>query len=372
MMKNLPKNKPIVIDLFSGAGGLSEGFRQAGFHILASVDSDISAAETQTYNHSRWKHFPTKIINKDINGTNTIIKDIKGFADVKIDLVIGGPPCQGFSLSNMQTRSGENPLNKMFEKFLKIVDEFKPTVFVLENVPGMNSLLNGEISDKVIASFSEIGYKTERETLNSVHYGVPQKRSRLFFVGTNKDITIQFPEKVITDPQKFVSVGEAISDLPSLENGNSIDERQYKELDDLSKYQKLMRKNGSKTVKNNLVSKNNSLVIDRYSYIKQGENWSSIPESLMTNYADKSRCHSGIYKRLKSTEPSVTIANFRKNMLIHPTENRGLSVREAARLQSFPDHFVFKGTISQQQQQVANAVPPLLAKAVGKVVKKLL
>ena len=132
---------------------------------------------------------------------------------------------------------------------------------------------------------------------------------------------------------------------------------------DASEYAKMMRAK-SRKAKQNFVSRNNDLVIERYKYIGQGENWQAIPEFLMKNYTDKSRCHSGIYKRLRSDAPSVVISNYRKMMLIHPTQDRGLSVREAARIQSFPDNFIFQGPLMRIQQQIGNAVPPLLAKAV--------
>ena len=140
-------------------------------------------------------------------------------------------------------------------------------------------------------------------------------------------------------------------------------------MDEVCEYAKLMRKN-SDVARQNYVSRNNDLVIERYKYIGQGQNWSAIPDHLMKNYADKKRCHSGIYKRLKAGEPSVVISNYRKSMLIHPYQHRGISVREAARIQSFPDDFIFKGPISHIQQQIGNAVPPLLAKAIFEQILK--
>lgn len=162
----------------------------------------------------------------------------------------------------------------------------------------------------------------------------------------------------------MVTVKEAIDDLPFLKNGDMIDVAPYtKTYKEAFAYERLMRK-GSKVARQNFVSKNNDLVIQRYHYIGQGQNWRAIPDFLMQNYSNKKRCHSGIYKRLREDAPSVVISNYRKSMLIHPTVDRGISVREAARLQSFPDNFIFDGPISHIQQQIGNAVPPLLAKAV--------
>ena len=179
-------------------------------------------------------------------------------------------------------------------------------------------------------------------------------------VGNRLGINFKFPQ--INETK--ITVEEAIGDLPSLQNGEMVDEAPYTlTLEEASPYAQLMRK-GSDLARQNFVSRNNDLVIERYKYIGQGQNWRSIPDHLMQNYADKGRCHSGIYKRLMEDKPSIVISNYRKNMLIHPWQNRGLSVREAARLQSFPDRFIFKGTLMDIQQQIGNAVPPLLAKAV--------
>ncbi len=347
---------------------MSEGFRQAGFHILAAVDSDSAATETQKYNHSRWKHYPTCIINNDINNTKEISENIKNLTNKKIDVIIGGPPCQGFSLSNSLTRKIDNPVNMLFEKFLDVVNIIKPYVFVLENVPGIKSF--NQITDKVINSIKLLGYNVEKETLNAADYCVPQIRKRVFFIGTKDKASISFPDN--TNNIKYVSVYDAISDLPSLRNGNIMDKKSYKTGNGLNSYQKKMRTKDVFTVQNNLVTRNSDLVLERYAHIKQGENWQNIPDRIMKNYSNKNKCHSGIYRRLVADMPSVTISNYRKNMLIHPFEDRGLSVREAARIQSFPDNYIFRGYLGQQQQQVANAVPPFLAKAVAKEVKKLL
>ena len=179
-------------------------------------------------------------------------------------------------------------------------------------------------------------------------------------IGNNRGIDFSFPEG--TD-EKF-TVEDAISDLPELQNGEMTESLPYRyQANKASKYARLMRK-GSKTSKQNFVSKNEDYVIERYKYISQGQNWRAIPDEMMQNYANKNNCHSGIYRRLIASKPSVVISNYRKNMLIHPYEDRGLSVREAARLQSFPDSYLFEGSIQKMQQQIGNAVPPLLAKAV--------
>jgi DNA (cytosine-5)-methyltransferase 1 len=195
-------------------------------------------------------------------------------------------------------------------------------------------------------------------TLNAADFGVPQRRTRLFLVANRSGISIAPP----VPRTKAVSVGEAIGDLPVLKNGASVDTLPYG-LTPPSMYARQLRKRLAIS-SNHLVTANQPNVMRRYPYVPQGGNWEDIPARLMKNYANRTRCHEWIYRRLSVDEPSVVIGNYRKNMLIHPTQNRGLSVREAARLQSFPDTFVFQGSIGLQQQQVGNAVPPLLAKAV--------
>lgn len=365
-------NRPTVIDLFSGAGGFSEGFIQAGFHVLASVEFDLKVAETQKFNHARYKKYKTHVIVEDLRSSKNVISRLQTLEIEKVDVIIGGPPCQGFSRLNLRSCNSHNPLNRLFYKFLNIANFFRPYIIVLENVADLARFENGRITDEIIRCFKEIGYKVEKTILNAVHFGVPQKRNRIFFIGTKDKCTVEFPEPLLSNPDEFVKLNEAISDLPLLTNGASIDSLPYRFNSNLTDYQQRMRVKAVGFVRNNLVTRNNELVLKRYAHIPQGGNWKNIPESLMLNYKDKERCHQWIYRRLPLNEPSITITNFRKNMLIHPLENRGLSVRESARIQSFPDHFVFLGGIGSQQQQVANAVPPLLAKAVASKVKGML
>ena len=217
-------------------------------------------------------------------------------------------------------------------------------------------LIIGEHKD----GFTSLGYTVKSKILYASDYGVPQRRNRLFIVGNKDGIKFEFPEKFDYE----VTVDEALDDLPLLTNGEALMVGEYRfPIENVSDYAKLMRIH-SDVPTQNIVSRNKEYVVERYKYIKQGENWEAIPDYLMQNYADKKRCHSGIYRRLIGDKPSVVISNYRKSMLIHPHQDRGLSVREAARLQSFPDHFVFDGPISYVQQQIGNAVPPLLAKAV--------
>ena len=340
------------IDIFSGAGGLSLGAEMAGIQISHAVEINQSAARTFLRNHKGAIVHQGDI--KEIKASELESKDKPAF------IIMGGPPCQGFSMSNTRTRNMKNEKNFLFLEFVRLVKEIKPTWFVLENVWGLTNINEGKTQTMIENCFKELGYTVKSQVLWASHYGVPQNRNRFFMVGNKNGIEFEFPAKLDYE----VSVEEAIADLPVLSNGQMLDEATYTiPYEQSSKYAQQMRAK-SDTAKQNYVSRNNDLVIERYHFIAQGGNWRDIPDYLMQNYADKGRCHSGIYKRLIANKPSVVISNYRKSMLIHPYQDRGLSVREAARLQSFPDHFIFEGPISHIQQQIGNAVPPLLAKAV--------
>ncbi|PAW92270.1 DNA (cytosine-5-)-methyltransferase [Mucilaginibacter sp. MD40] len=349
-MKAAAKKERIGVDIFSGAGGLSWGAENAGIRIGLAVEKDTSAAKTFSTNHPG-----VPILCQDI--TEISPKEYVGSAPF---IVFGGPPCQGFSTSNTKTRTEDNQNNKLFYQFVRFVKELQPEWFLFENVEGITTFGEGETVRIIKACFAEIGYETEEKVLYASDYGVPQHRNRFFMVGNRVGKQFTFPEKF----HYRVSVEDAIADLPELVNGEKKDELPYKkDLNAVSTYAAAMRRQ-SATAKQNLVSRNEDYVIERYKHIKQGQNWKAIPAELMTNYANTNNCHSGIYKRLNAALPSVVISNYRKNMLIHPHQDRGLSVREAARLQSFPDHFVFEGSLMHIQQQIGNAVPPLLAEAI--------
>ncbi len=342
----------IGIDLFAGAGGLSLGAEMAGINVVVAIEQEKNAAATYRLNHQS-----TLVINNDIHkvDASTLQQD----QDDTL-IIFGGPPCQGYSYSNKKTRTTDNPNNSLFVEFLRIVEVCKPDWFLFENVEGFKQFQNGEVREKVKRLFEQLGYQVNDAILLASRFGVPQNRHRYFMVGNNRGIDYIFPEGI----DKKNTVEDAISDLPILQNGEMTVSLPYKcHVNKASKYARLMRK-GSRTSKQNFVSRNEDYVIERYKYIGQGQNWRAIPDELMQNYANKNNCHSGIYRRLIASKPSVVISNYRKNMLIHPYEDRGLSVREAARLQSFPDIYKFEGSIQKMQQQIGNAVPPLLAKAV--------
>jgi DNA (cytosine-5)-methyltransferase 1 len=340
----------IGIDLFAGAGGLSEGAEEAGIDVRLAVESNPHATTTYAKNHPRTLRFPHDI---------RLLTERRLNRFGHVDIVFGGPPCQGFSTSNQKTRGFDNPENWLFLEFLRVVNILTPDWTLFENVTGISETEGGFFLNELISGLENLGYTCSSWILNAADYGVPQLRKRLFVIGSQHGIEVEPPEPSIGKP---ITVLEAISDLPSLPNGASYGWMSYKCKPD-SDYSRQMR-GTLKRSPNHLVTKNNEQIIERYRHIPQGGNWEDIPSELMNNYKDTSKCHTKIYYRLDSNIPSVVIGNYRKNMLIHPFENRGLSVREAARLQSFSDYYRFFGSIGFQQQQVGNSVPPLLAKAV--------
>jgi DNA (cytosine-5)-methyltransferase 1 len=363
------ESRRLAIDLFAGAGGLSLGFENSGYSIAFAVDIDKSSMETYSRNRINFNNIVLADVSK-IDFSKLLFKF--GIKKNQIEIVLAGIPCQGFSISNRKTRNFQNPKNKLFWNFINIIKVISPKWFLLENVAGIVDFESGIVVNTLIRELTKVGYSCSSAILNSADFGVPQLRRRFFLVGNRLGLNYHFPvplHGVFGKP--FLSVEDAISDLPVLQNGNSIDCLKYKKCSALSSYQVEMRKNWKKNwVANNLVTKNNDLVIERYKHILPGNNWTNIPEHLMGNYQCRDNCHSGIYKRLELKKPSIVIGNFRKCMLVHPVEDRGLSVREAARIQSFPDNFIFYGCLGNQQQQVADAIPPILAKSIAQSINE--
>jgi DNA (cytosine-5)-methyltransferase 1 len=344
----------IGIDLFAGAGGMSYGAIMAGINVILAVEIDQNAAHTYVHNHQKVRMFKG---------------DIRTFTQLQVPrrkeelLVFGGPPCAGFSTSNQKTRNSRNPSNWLFEEYLRVVQLYSPDWLVFENVAGILETEQAVFVDRILERLRRLGYKLTHGVLNACDFGVPQIRSRFFIVGSKNGVAVQFPTRTCQSPP---SVADAIHDLPKLPNGCSEEFLPY-HCPPRSQYAKMLRRRRD-ICANNAVTRSSEMVIQRYEHVPQGGNWRHIPGRLMKHYKDRSRCHTGIYHRLDPAKPSIVLGNYRKNMLIHPVENRGLSVREAARLQSFPDSFVFKGSIGFQQQQVSNAVPPLLAHAIFRAV----
>lgn len=369
-LKQCPvKARPVGIDVFAGAGGLSLGFERAGFNICYAIEKDKHAAET--YGRNRESNPDLIVDTRDINEIKpTEVLRKLGLKRGDLDIVIGGPPCQGFSSSNMKTRNLANPQNQLVFKFIEYINALNPKWFLMENVAGLDSFENGLLRDILLSEFRGIGYQTESVILNSVNFGVPQSRNRIFFLGNRVGNNMDFIQNLVnTKPKRVISVRDAIGDLPALENGNNINDMGYTmPISKLTAYQREMRKEMNGRVLNNLTTRHTDLAIERFKHIRQGENLLALAKrrpDLVSNYKNVGNTHHWIYMRLPWDKPSVTLNNFRKNMVVHPSQNRGLSVREAARLQSFPDKYVFHGSIHYMQQHVANAVPPELCKTIA-------
>ncbi len=344
-----------VLDLFCGAGGLSFGFQLAGFKIIGGIDFKEDAIKTHQLNFKK-----SISICGDIReiSDNKIIELFNG----KTDVIIGGPPCQGFSAGNRQQIEND-PRNKLFFEFIRFVKILKPKAIVIENVRQILTKDEGFAKNKIFEILNELGYNVEVQVLNASEYGVPQNRNRAIFVGIRSDIG-KIDYNKIKKIKHIVSVEEAIGELYELENKSSnIISVKPKTL-----FQKYVR------AKNNIIENHepkypNKEVQERIKHVPQGGNWRDVPE-ILWNVKRENR-HSSAYKRLDATKPSITIDTGHMNYF-HPIYNRVPTVRESARLQSFPDDFVFVGTVTSQLRQVGNAVPPLMAKAVAKMIKDVL
>ena len=336
---------------------MSTGAIEAGIDVRFAVEKNRYAADAYRQNHPHCEIF---------------IDDIRRLSSQKIEqiphgsdstLVFGGPPCQGFSYSNTRTRVVDNKNNWLFEDFIRVVEIWQPDFVVFENVQGIVNIAQGVVLNIIKDRLDRLGYILDHGILNAANFGVPQKRNRFFLIGSRTSDIVKLPEEITTSSQ--MTVRDAISDLPDLENGASISKLPYSSDTPPSEYAKTLRGELAEC-SSHLVTKNSDEIIRRYQFVPPGGNWENIPLHMMRNYKDRNRCHTGIYHRLHYNRPSIVIGNYRKNMLIHPSKNRGLSVREAARIQSFPDSYEFSGSIGFQQQQVADAVPPKLARYVFK------
>lgn len=342
-----------VIDLFCGCGGLSKGFELAGFNIVGGVDFNAPAINTFNENFKNAKGVCCDLLEMD----ESRIKDL--FGDLSnIDVIIGGPPCQGFSSANRYKIEGDDPRNKLFFEFVKFVDLAKPDAIVIENVRGIVTKDNGYAKERIYDIFEKRGYHVNHCILDACDYGVPQHRLRNFFVMLKKE---KFDFNTLDKASSIITVKEAIGELYNFENED--DSTVTLATVPITDYQKFLRSEDS-VAYNHEVRYPAEKVQERISYVPQGGNWQCVPEHLWPS--SRSNRHSSAYKRLDEKEPSVTIdtGNNHSNYF-HPLYDRIPTVREAARLQSFPDNFKFMGNRSEQYRQVGNAVPPLLAKAIA-------
>ncbi|WP_308764909.1 DNA cytosine methyltransferase [uncultured Bacteroides sp.] len=397
-MNNKKQSHYTVIDLFAGAGGFGLGFQLANknFKVACSLEIDKWAIETLMANNTHNQI----IIHGDIRKYNNN-KKILDICPIKPDVIIGGPPCQGFSHASGK-KDPSDPRNSLFKNYAQWVKTLKPKVFVMENVRG---LLNGtnekgeKVIDIITKTFKKIGYTVNIWELNAANYGVPQIRERIFIVGSSDGISISPPEKthfLSTDKetpnanqeqlQKAITVIQAIGDLPKLKAGEGSEVSDYNCVS-LSDYQNMCRF-GATHLFNHVTMKHTKRVVERYQRIIEGQTLAEIPKELQVRKRNGNGELSEIifssnYRHLKPNMVAYTIpASFYSNF-IHPTQPRNITSREAARLQSFPDYYIFKGKRTQisskllaqlgkddenylsQYNQIGNAVPPLLAKAIA-------
>jgi len=373
-----------VLDLFSGPGGLSEGIQSARNHsfrfkVVVANDNDPDAAATYQKNHPD-ANFILGSIKEEETKKKIVSAIRKKTGRSTVDVVIGGPPCKGFSIANKMTRDMRNPMNHLVLHFVDMIKRTKPAAFVMENVPGIFAMQKGKIVESLISEFKSLGYyNAESWLLNAAEYGVPQLRKRAFLVGSRSRIHLEKPkqthgtkEEIKEKPNlwSYMNLIDAIKDLPKIPAGKTTARTDEYVCPPANEFQEEVRRKSNK-VTNHIITKNSDIVVKRIKMVPPGGNWEDIPVRLMKvggKYGNIEMAHSMIYRRLLKNGPSITITNFRKGMIIHPIQDRLLSVREAARIQTFPDHFEFVGGLSKRQQQVSDAVPVKLAKKVGDVI----
>ncbi len=367
--------QPTCIDLFAGAGGLSFGFAQAGFDVVAANDFDPVACETLSLNHQG-----TRVLCGPIQGfsASDFLRDTAAGTD--IDCLVGGPPCQAFSVYNHQ-RGMHDSRSGLFREYLRFVDGLRPKIVVMENVTGITSIANGGAVREIHERLGELGYHVEHRILRAEEYGVPQERRRIVFIGTRIGKQVAWPKQNHFAPdqipfgQRFVTIWDAISDLPPLEISQG-DEVQPYFGSAVSKYQQLMR-SGSIELYNHVAPFLSDINRKRLKFIPQGGSWRDIPVDLLPTGMKRAKRsdHTKRYGRPRKDDLACTIltkCDLHWGAYIHPEQDRTLTVREAARLQSFPDAFRFLGSRGDQFRQVGNAVPPLLAQAIASAVLEML
>jgi DNA (cytosine-5)-methyltransferase 1 len=378
-----------AIDLFAGAGGLSEGLRESGFATLYANEVMPTYARTFAANHRE-----ALVDDRDIRQVNA--RDVRqrlGLAEGDLDLIAGGPPCQGFSI-NAPKRSLEDRRNHLFREYLRFVDEFAPRAVLIENVPGLVSFANGGTLDAIITSLRVLGYSSDVQILYAPHYGVPQTRWRTIVIGLRDgaEPLSAFPDPMRTAPMRVnftskfagkpivalpgsislpphTTVSDAIDDLPALVNGESGASLKAYPSYAQNAYQKALRA-GSDGVRNHEAPRLSAANMERLRHIPAGGNWTDIPFALLPKGMQAARRsdHTKRYGRVAPDGLASTIltkCDPHWGAYFHYSQDRAFTVREAARIQSFPDSFLFTGSKVEQYEQVGNAVPPLLAAAVG-------
>ncbi len=346
------KKKPLnVLDLFCGAGGFSEGFSQAGYNILAGIDNDNSCLNTYAKNFKGSIAIHKDLATDNLNGLAPII-------DSQVDIIIGGPPCQGFSIAGKRIK--DDPRNGLYKAYLHLIECFNPKAIVIENVPTVLGLFAGELAKQIVEDLEFLNYKIKIFKVLASDFGVPQARKRVFFVGLRDKKDMVLPKGKYVN--NLVTSSMAISDLPLL-NGLLGEFKQNYPSDPKNEYQMEMRKE-SKFIWNHEAVDHKQKTIDIIKMVPDGGNYKDLPKDLWDT-----RKVNIAWTRMNSGKPCFTI-DAGHNHHFHYKANRVPTVRECARIQSFPDKFIFYGNRTSQFRQVGNAVPPILAKVIGRTLKQ--
>ena len=384
-------NKLKVLDVFSGAGGFSLGFQMQGCRIIGAIEKDKWAADTFKYNHEDAK----VIVGEIENITN---EELKNFFTDKPDIIIGGPPCQGYSICNKNAGDPKDPRNSLFMEYLRVAKLFSPEILVMENVPNIINAITAKkekVIDIIREELEKMGYHVYMKLLNAFDYGIPQNRTRFFVLATKCELINPFPlpthtieEGTLFNLEKCPTLWDAISDLPDIEAREGAEEMAYTK-DSANPYQEMLRKNSDK-VYNHVAMKHTKRVVERFSHMTWGQSISDIdiehlkPLKRNGNGEISDKVYDQNSRRMHPNRICNTITAAFYSNFVHPYKNRNFTAREGARIQSFPDWYVFQGkptVISKkllekegrtgeaylcQYSQIGNAVPPLLAKAVAK------
>ncbi|MBM7701089.1 DNA cytosine methyltransferase [Kurthia huakuii] len=373
--ESMRNNRPTLVDLFCGSGGMSLGFNRTGFKTVFANDIEPSCIETYLYNHPEVN--PEKVILGDIQDIAHTVQDYTEGIDV--DVVIGGPPCQGFSNANKQ-RVIDDPRNRLYREYVEVVSRVRPRFFVMENVIGMKN-----IAAQIIEDFNASGYDVEYEVFNALDFGVPQNRKRIIFIGNRVGIDNSVLISQIKENNALIestTLESAIADLPILQasrvkNATSIENDEIGKI--INSYEEteqnpyLQRLNGNipNIIYNHKARFNNDRDIEIFSRLFQGDKSDDPKIADIMPYKSREGIFKDKYFKLVYNQPCKTITAHMKfdcNMYIHPTQARGLTPREAARVQSYPDDYYFKGSFTKTYMQIGNAVPPLMAEGIANVV----
>ncbi len=370
---------PTIIDLFCGAGGFSYGFSKMGYNILLANDIDKDALRTYSFNHPEINS--SRIINDDVK---LISQNIHKYVNSQVDMIIGGPPCQSFSSANQQ-RVIDDPRNVLYKYFVKFVNDLKPKFIIMENVRGMLKVAN-----QVVEDFDKIGYTAKYRLYDATNFSVPQKRIRLIYIGINKEYSKKHNldvDKIMSDIEnetkknkKFI-LKDALDNIenlvcPSKQNQTESDDESGSKIS-INKYKNNVINNNNiySLTYNHKVRFQNETNLKIYSLLKQGEDSTTETIKDIMPYSHRNHIFKDKYFKLVENEPSRTITAHLKmdcHSHIHPTQIRAITPREAARIQSFPDNYLFFGPYLKTYMQIGNAVPPLMSNVFAKVFKKYL